>query len=85
MPAVAPTAEPPATQRQANAVPTGPVALGSRSGALAPAAIVPAGIVVVVTQPEEPDQPHDQQADVEDPEADHEDPPLGGHAPMLAR
>ena len=35
-------------KRQANAVSTGPVALGSRSGALAPAAVVPAGIVVVV-------------------------------------
>ena len=40
---------------------------------------VVAVVTVVVAQPEEPDQPHDEQSDVEDAEADHEDPPLGGH------
>jgi hypothetical protein len=42
-------------------------------------------VVPVVPQAEEPDKPHDQQSDVEDPEADHEDPPLRGHGSMLAR
>jgi hypothetical protein len=35
--------------------------------------------VVVVPQTEEPDKPHDQEPDIEDAEADHEDPTLGGH------
>jgi hypothetical protein len=43
------------------------------------------GIVIVVAKPEEPDEPHDQQPDVENPEADHEDPSLRGHGSMLAR
>jgi hypothetical protein len=42
-------------------------------------------IVIVVAQPEKPDQPHDQQADIENPKADHEDPSLRGHGSMLAR
>src|SRR4051794_32479493 len=36
-------------------------------------------VVIVVAQPEEPHQPHDKCSDVEDPETDHEDPPLEGH------
>jgi hypothetical protein len=39
--------------------------------------------LVVVAEAEEPHEPHDQQADVENPEADHEDPTLGGHDAMV--
>ncbi len=39
----------------------------------------------VVAQAEEPDQPQHQQAHVEHAEADHEDPALGAHTPMLPR
>src|SRR4051794_38309334 len=35
--------------------------------------------IVVVTETEEPDEPHDQQSDIEDAEADHEDPSFGRH------
>src|SRR4051794_16061065 len=59
-----------------------PAAAGAAAGiglvAAAARAVVVAR-VVVVTQAEEPDEPHDQQADIEDAEADHEDPALGGH------
>jgi hypothetical protein len=77
--AVAAAPETPATERKADAVAAGSIVPGLRTGPLAAAAVVTAGIVVVVPQPEEPDQPDDQQADVEDAESDHEDPPLGGH------
>ena len=77
--AVAAAPETPATERTANAVAAGPIVPGLRTGPLAAAAVVTPRIVVVVPQPEEPDQPDDQQADVEDAESDHEDPPLGGH------
>src|SRR4051812_2550442 len=69
----------PAAQREAHAVAAGTVPLRARIRALAPTAVVAARIVVVLAQPEEPDQPDDQQADVEDAEADHEDPALSGH------
>ena len=58
-------AEAPAAQRQPDAVPARAVLARPRIGAFAPAAVVTVGIVVVVAQPEEPDQPDDQQADVE--------------------
>src|SRR3954452_23815208 len=35
--------------------------------------------IVVVTETKEPDEPHDQQSDIEDAEADHEDPSFGRH------
>jgi hypothetical protein len=76
---VAPASETPAAERKADAVAAGTIVPGLRTGSLAAAAVVTARIVIVVTQPEEPDQPDDQQADVEDAESDHEDPPLGGH------
>src|SRR3954447_12135429 len=39
-------------------------------------------VVIVVAQPEEPHQPDDERSDVEDAEADHEDPPLQRHSPQ---
>ena len=47
-------------------------------GAAAARSVVIRG-VVVITETEEPDEPHDQQSDIEDAEADHEDPSLGRH------
>jgi hypothetical protein len=85
MASIATAAELPATEGKPYAVAARTVLPGTRLGALASAAAVVMGVVVVVAQAEEPDQPHDQQPDVEYPEADHEDPPLRGHAPMLAR
>jgi hypothetical protein len=58
-------------------------ALARRGPGAAAARPVVAGGVVVVTQAEEPHEPHDQQADVENAEADHEDPSLGGHDSMV--
>jgi hypothetical protein len=75
----------PATERQPDPVTAGAAPIGPRSRTVTSAAAVVMGVVVVIAQPEEPNQPHDQQADVENPKADHEDPPLGGHAPMLPR
>src|SRR5215204_2536649 len=72
-------AEVPGAQRQLDSAAAGAVAPRTRPRALAPAAVVAAGVVVVVAEPEEPDQPDDEQPDVEDAEPDHEDPPLGGH------
>ena len=40
---------------------------------------------VVVTQTEEPDEPEHEQANVEDPESDHEDPTLRAHTPIVPR
>ena len=77
--------EAPAAQGQPDAVPAGTVLARARIRTLAASAVFAWGIVVIVAQPEEPDQPHDQQADVEYPEADHEDPSLRGHDSMLAR
>lgn len=74
-----------AAQRQPYAVAPGAVLARAWLGAFAPSAIVATRVVVIVAQAEEPDKPHDQQAHVEDAETDHEDPPLRGHAPMLAR
>jgi hypothetical protein len=85
MPAITTTAGVPSTERKPDPVAAGPIALGPRIRIVAPTASVVMGVVVVVAEAEEPDQPHDQQPDVEHPEADHEDPPLRGHAPMLAR
>ncbi len=42
-------------------------------------AVVLGGIVGVEALPEEPHQEHDQGADVDHAEPDHEDPPLSGH------
>jgi hypothetical protein len=68
-------------EREPETAATGPVAgRGLRSAA---AGAVVLGLVVVVTETEEPHEPHDQQADVENPEADHEDPTLGGHVAMV--
>src|SRR5947209_8657976 len=61
---------------------TARVGVRRRIGPAATGAVV-ARRVVVVAQAEEPDEPHDQQADVEYAEADHEDPSLGGHKPMV--
>jgi hypothetical protein len=69
----------PAAEGQAHAVAAGAVLVGARIWALASATVVATRIVVVVPQPEEPDQPHDQQPHVEDAEPDHEDPALSGH------
>jgi hypothetical protein len=74
-----PASATPAAKREAHSVAAGSILLGTGVRALAPAAVVAARIVVVVAQPEEPDQPDDEQPDVEDAEPDHEDPPLGGH------
>src|SRR5690242_18389317 len=51
----------------------------------ATARTVVVGLVVVVAQPEEPHEPHDQQPDIEDAEADHEDPAFGGHTWIVQR
>jgi hypothetical protein len=83
--AVAAATEAVATERQPDSVATGPVFARARIGALAAPAVVATRVVVVVAQAEEPDQPHDQEAHVENAKADHEDPPLRGHASMLAR
>src|SRR5918992_2416263 len=77
--AVASAPKAPAPQREPDAVAARSVPARPRLWPLASAAVVALGVVVVVAQAEEPDQPDDQQPDVEDPEADHEDPPLGGH------
>jgi hypothetical protein len=69
----------PAAERQTHPVAAGAVAVRARLRTLATATIVAAGIVVVVAEPEEPDQPDDQEPDVEDAEPDHEDPALSGH------
>ena len=78
MAAVAPAAlaEPPDRLPEASAA--GP-AVRARLGSAAAGAVV-IRAVVVVTEPEEPNQPDDQQPHVEDTEADHEDPTLSGHA-----
>ena len=68
-----PSGKPNAVARRVRSV------LGPRTRALATAAVVSGRLVAVVAQAEEPDEPGDQQADVEYAEADHEDPPLGGH------
>jgi hypothetical protein len=75
----APAAEVPLAERELDAAASRTVAAAAGPWALAAAAVVTAGIVVVVAQPEEPDQPDHEQADVEDAEPNHEDPPLGGH------
>jgi hypothetical protein len=79
-------AQPPATlahaaERDAVAAAAGPLAR-RRARATAAGTVVTRG-VVVVAQAEEPDEPDDQQADIEYAEADHEDPSLGGHDPMV--
>src|SRR4051794_21887811 len=68
------------------AAPLGPrVGVGEGRAAVGiPAAAGPAGaaaavIVLVVALAEEPDQPDDQRADVEDAQPDHEDPPGQRH------
>ena len=85
MRAIAPAAEAVAAERQPDPIAPRAVLARAGIGAFAPSAIVATSVVIVVAQAEEPDQPDDQQAHVEDAEADHEDPPLRGHAPMLAR
>jgi hypothetical protein len=75
----APAAQVPLAERELDAPASRTIAAATGPRALAAAAVVPAGIVVVVAKPEEPDQPDHEQADVEDAEANHEDPPLGGH------
>ncbi len=69
----------PGAKRQLDPAPAGAVRTTARAGSLTAAAVIATGIVVVVAQPEEPDQPDHEQADVEDAKPDHEDPPLGGH------
>ena len=69
----------PATEREPDPVAAGAARIGPRSRTVASAAAVVMGVVVVIAQPEEPNQPDDEQPDVEDAESDHEDPPLGGH------
>jgi hypothetical protein len=81
----APATQAPWTERQLDAAASRALRASARAWALTAAAVVAARVVVVVAQPEEPDQPDDEQAHVEDAEADHEDPPLGGHGSMLAR
>jgi hypothetical protein len=49
------------------------------------AAVVTGVGVVVLTHAEEPDEPQHEQADVENPEADHEDPALRTHMPIVPR
>ena len=82
---VAAVAQVPTSQRQPDPVAAGAVLAGARLGAFASAAVIAVRVVPIVPQAEEPDKPHDQQPDVEDPEADHEDPPLRGHGSMLPR
>jgi hypothetical protein len=83
--AVAATARAIAAERQPDSVASRAILAGARIWAFASSAVVAASVVIVVAQAEEPDQPNDQQAHVEDAEADHEDPPLRGHASRLAR
>ena len=71
--------EVPGAQRKLDAAAARAVAPRTRAGALAPAAVVATRVVVIVPKPEEPDQPYDEEPDVEHAEPDHEDPPLGGH------
>jgi hypothetical protein len=79
------SAEIPGAQGQPDAASSGSVASSARARALAASAVVAARVIVVIAQPEEPDQPDDEEPHVEDAEADHEDPPLGGHGSMLPR
>ena len=53
--------------------------------ALTAASILVGRLVAVVAQPEEPHQPDDEQAHVQQAEANHEDPPLRAHASMIDR
>jgi hypothetical protein len=77
--AVTSTPESPAAERQADAVAAGTTVPGPRARPFAASAVVAPRVIVVVAQAEKPDQPDDQQPDVEHAEPDHEDPPLGGH------
>jgi len=54
-----------------------------RGATWAAAGTILAAILVIAAEAEEPHEPQDQQADVENAEADDEDPPLGGHALMV--
>src|SRR5215212_9336880 len=69
----------PRAERQLDPAAAGAVAAAARARALSASTVVPARVIVVIPQAEEPDQPDHEQPDVEDAEADHEDPPLGGH------
>src|SRR3954470_18807296 len=69
-------------QREPQAPGTGRRGLGLGRVAIAPAEVVVT--VVVVAQPEEPDQPDDQRADVEYAQPDHEDPSLQRHGTVQA-
>jgi hypothetical protein len=60
------------TEREPQAAAARAVA-GPRIGTAATRALVVSG-ALVVAKPEEPNQPHDQEAHVEDPEAHHEEP-----------
>src|SRR3954447_8205918 len=64
-------------QRATQAAATGAFARGRIVATAARTVVVRR--IVVVAEAEEPDQPHDQQSDIEDAEADHEDPSLGRH------
>jgi hypothetical protein len=52
------------------------VGIPAAAGTAGPAAAL---VVLVVALAEEPDQPHDERADVEDAQPDHEDPPGQRH------
>src|SRR4051794_40455756 len=66
-----------ATERLAEAAATGALA---RPGIVTAAAgPVVVGRALVVAEPEEPHEPDHEQADIEDAEANHEDPALSGH------
>src|SRR4051812_28696751 len=80
--AVAPAGVPGLGVRQRQAQAAGAARLlRLRAVAVAAPEVLP--VVIVVAQPEEPHQPDDERSDVEDPETDHEDPPLEGH--LIAR
>src|SRR4051794_1719403 len=55
-----------------------------RAGATAARTAIVGLVVVVIPQAEEPHQPQDQQAHVENAEAHHEDPPLGTDVAIVA-
>jgi len=74
-------AEAPERQPQATASAAVPTRILARASTAGPAVVRP--VVTVVAEAEEPDQPQHEQADVEDPEADHEHPSLGGHGGIV--
>src|SRR5688572_14717879 len=74
-----------ARQEESEAATAGRVGPVDRRATVVVVAAVITGVRVVLTQAEVPNEPHHEQADVEDPEADHEDPALRAHMLIVPR